>query len=64
MKGTPAEGAIPRLFKGSMKNYIKCINVDFESAVTEDFYGDSARRPFYSEAHFQTFNSPSRESRT
>lgn len=64
MKGTPAEGAIPRLFKGSMKNYIKCINVDFESAVTEDFYGDSARRPVYSEADFQTSNSPSRESRT
>ena len=36
---TPAEGAIPRLFKGSMKNYIKCINVDFESSVSEDFYG-------------------------
>lgn len=39
-QGTPAEGAIPRLFKGSMKNFIKCINVDFESAVTEDFYGE------------------------
>lgn len=38
MKGTPAEGAIPKLFKGSMKNYIKCIDVDFESSVTEDFY--------------------------
>ncbi|CAD6570825.1 MAG: hypothetical protein TREMPRED_006048 [Tremellales sp. Tagirdzhanova-0007] len=38
MKTTPADGAIPTLFKGSMKNYIKCINVDFESAVTEDFY--------------------------
>ncbi|ORX33688.1 hypothetical protein BD324DRAFT_666297 [Kockovaella imperatae] len=38
MKGTPAEGAIPKLFKGSMKNYIKCINVDFESSVSEDFY--------------------------
>lgn len=40
MQGTPAEGAIPRLFKGSMKNYIKCIDVDFESSVTEDFYGE------------------------
>ena len=39
-QGTPAEGAIPRLFKGSMKNFIRCINVDFESAVTEDFYGE------------------------
>jgi hypothetical protein len=23
-----------------MKNYIKCIDVEFESAVTEDFYGE------------------------
>ena len=38
MKGTPAEGAIPKLFKGTMKNFIKCINVDFESSVIEDFY--------------------------
>lgn len=38
MKGTPAEGAIPHLFKGQMKNYIKCMNVDFESSVIEDFY--------------------------
>ncbi|WVQ73689.1 hypothetical protein IAR50_003269 [Cryptococcus sp. DSM 104548] len=38
MKGTPAEGAIPTLFKGQMKNYIKCIDVDFESSVVEDFY--------------------------
>ena len=22
-----------------MKNYIKCINVDFESSVVEDYYG-------------------------
>ncbi|GMK58352.1 hypothetical protein CspeluHIS016_0503840 [Cutaneotrichosporon spelunceum] len=38
MKDTPAEGAIPKLFKGQMKNYIKCMNVDYESSVTEDFY--------------------------
>ena len=38
-QGTPAEGAIPRLFKGNMKNYIKCLNVDFESSLAEDFYG-------------------------
>ena len=42
VQGTPAEGSIPRLFKGSMKNYIKCINVDFESSVIEDFYGESS----------------------
>lgn len=40
LQGTPAEGAIPRLFKGTMKNYIKCINVDFESSVVEDYYGE------------------------
>lgn len=38
-QGTPAEGAIPKLFKGRMKNYIKCIDVDFESSVVEEFYG-------------------------
>ncbi|KAK4688080.1 ubiquitin carboxyl-terminal hydrolase 7, partial [Tremellales sp. Uapishka_1] len=38
MKGTPADGAIAKLFRGQMKNYIKCMNVDFESAVIEDFY--------------------------
>lgn len=39
LQGTPAEGAIPSLFKGQMKNFIKCLNVDFESSVVEDFYG-------------------------
>jgi ubiquitin carboxyl-terminal hydrolase 7 len=39
VKGTPADGAIQYLFKGQMKNFIKCINVDFESSVVEDFYG-------------------------
>ena len=39
IQGTPAEGAIPSLFKGQMKNFIKCLNVDFESSVVEDFYG-------------------------
>lgn len=39
MKGTIAEGAIRRLFVGKMKSYIKCVNVDFESARSEDFYG-------------------------
>lgn len=45
MKGTPAEGAIPRLFRGQMKNYLKCINVDFESSVIEDFYGRLTDHP-------------------
>ncbi|KAB5596509.1 Ubiquitin carboxyl-terminal hydrolase [Ceratobasidium theobromae] len=38
MKGTPAEGAINKLFLGKMKSYIKCLNVDFESSRIEDFY--------------------------
>jgi ketol-acid reductoisomerase len=25
-----------------MKNYIKCINVNFESSVVEDFYGEQS----------------------
>jgi ubiquitin carboxyl-terminal hydrolase 7 len=40
MKGTPAEGAIARLFMGKMKNYIKCTDVEFESSMAEDFYGE------------------------
>ncbi|KAI8877977.1 cysteine proteinase [Backusella circina FSU 941] len=38
MKGTPADGAISALFKGKMKSFIKCLNVDFESSRTEDYY--------------------------
>lgn len=38
MKGTAADGAISRLFVGRMKSYVKCINIDFESARSEDFY--------------------------
>ncbi|KAJ3194436.1 hypothetical protein HK101_002705 [Irineochytrium annulatum] len=38
MKGTSAEGAIAKLFVGKYKSYIKCINVDYESARIEDFY--------------------------
>ena len=39
MKGTEAEGAISKLFVGKMKSYIKCLNVDYESSRTEDYYG-------------------------
>jgi ubiquitin carboxyl-terminal hydrolase 7 len=39
MKGTPADGAIKNLFVGKMKSYIKCINVEFESSRSEDYYG-------------------------
>lgn len=38
MKGTAADGAISRLFVGRMKSYLKCINVEYESARSEDFY--------------------------
>ncbi|KAI8985250.1 hypothetical protein BDB01DRAFT_721890 [Pilobolus umbonatus] len=38
MKGTPADGAISKLFEGKMKSFIKCIDVDFESSRVEDYY--------------------------
>ncbi|RKP13022.1 hypothetical protein BJ684DRAFT_10647, partial [Piptocephalis cylindrospora] len=38
MKGTPAEGAIERLFRGQMRSFIRCINVDYESARVEPYY--------------------------
>ncbi|PVG02230.1 putative ubiquitin-specific processing protease 21 [Serendipita vermifera] len=38
MKGTAAEGAINRLFVGKMKSYIRCVNVNFESSRSEEFY--------------------------
>ncbi|KAG0226956.1 hypothetical protein BGW42_003276 [Actinomortierella wolfii] len=37
-RGTDAEGAIQKLFVGKMKSFIKCINVDYESSRTENFY--------------------------
>jgi ubiquitin carboxyl-terminal hydrolase 7 len=39
MRGTEAEGAINKLFVGKMKSYIKCVDVDYESYRTEEFYG-------------------------
>lgn len=38
MKKTAAENALSRLFVGKMKSYIKCVNVDYESARVEDFW--------------------------
>jgi ubiquitin carboxyl-terminal hydrolase 7 len=38
MKGTAAEGAIQKLFVGKMKSYIRCVDVDYESSRTEDFF--------------------------
>ncbi|KAJ7319380.1 hypothetical protein DFH08DRAFT_926647 [Mycena albidolilacea] len=37
MKGTKAERAIPKLFVGKMKSYIKCVNVDYEYSRIEEF---------------------------
>ena len=42
MKGTDAEGTIVRLFGGKMKSYIRCVDVDFESARSEDYLGPSS----------------------
>lgn len=38
MKGTVAENSLNNTFVGKMKSYIKCINVDYESSRTEDFW--------------------------
>lgn len=38
MKGTAADGAITNLFVGKMKSFLRCVNVDFESSRSEDFY--------------------------
>lgn len=38
MKGTKADGAISHLFVGKMKSFLRCVNVDYESSRTEDFY--------------------------
>jgi hypothetical protein len=39
-KGTAAEGMISKLFVGNMKRYTKCINAEYESSQTEEFYGE------------------------
>ncbi|KAI8981029.1 hypothetical protein BDB01DRAFT_795070 [Pilobolus umbonatus] len=38
MKNTPAEDSIRKLFVGKMKSYIRCVDVDYESSVHEEFY--------------------------
>ncbi|KAM0723899.1 hypothetical protein Q7P37_000889 [Cladosporium fusiforme] len=38
MKGTDAEKALPDMFIGKMKTYLRCINVDYESSRTEDYW--------------------------
>ena len=38
MKGTEAEKSLEKLFLGTTKTYISCINVDYESSRREDFW--------------------------
>mmetsp|Transcript_46802 Transcript_46802/g.117943 ORF Transcript_46802/g.117943 Transcript_46802/m.117943 type:complete len:1105 (-) Transcript_46802:40-3354(-) len=38
MKGTSVEGTIERLFRGSVSNYISCINVPVQSLREEHYY--------------------------
>lgn len=38
MKGTPAEGTIEKMFRGSYVNFIQCTNVDYKSERQEFFY--------------------------
>lgn len=44
-QATAADGEIKRLFSGKMKSYVKCIDIDFESARSEDFYGACLWQP-------------------
>lgn len=38
MKGTNIEDCLNDIFVGKMKSFIRCINVDYESSRTEDFW--------------------------
>jgi len=38
-QGTKAEGSIQYLFGGKTKNFVKCLNVEYESSLTETFCG-------------------------
>ncbi|KAG4101998.1 cysteine proteinase [Neocallimastix lanati (nom. inval.)] len=38
MKGTAADGAISKLFRGKMKSYIECININYNSNRIEEYY--------------------------
>ena len=38
MKGTEVEGTVERLFRGKLKNVLKCTQVDYESVREEFFY--------------------------
>lgn len=38
MKGTEIDGCLNDIFVGKMKSFIRCVNVDYESSRTEDFW--------------------------
>ena len=38
MKGTRSEGLISKLLKGTTSNYIQCVDVDYKSSRTENFF--------------------------
>lgn len=38
MVNTPAEATIKEIFVGKTRSYINCINVDYESSRSEEFY--------------------------
>jgi len=38
MKGTTADGVTKRMFAGSIKSYIRCVDVDYTSSRDEEFY--------------------------
>ena len=38
MKGTDVEGEVARLFSGTVRSYIRCTEVDYESKREENFY--------------------------
>ena len=42
-QGTTVDGEVKRLFAGTTKMFVKCINIEFESARSELFYGQRRR---------------------
>ena len=39
IQGTEMEGNISKMFGGVIKNYIECVNVEFESSREEPYFG-------------------------
>lgn len=38
MKGTKAEGTVEKLFQGKIRNFIKCVDIEFESNREESYF--------------------------